>query len=218
MRYAVYFCPADGSALDALGREWLSAEYLPDIATDRLRALTVNVRRYGWHATLCAPFALAESASYDALRREVAAIAQRTSVIDLPLHLDKLASFLALRPAADEQIVQTLAERCVRQLNALRAPNTETAWQRRAPYLDGVELALFRQFGYPYVLDRYRFHMTVSAPADDTEERSIREWFAPSLATGLAARIDALALCCEKAPDQPFELIERIALGKGPTT
>lgn len=213
MRYAVYFCPAAGSALDTLGREWLSAERIPGIAPERLRVLTANARRYGWHATLCAPFALAEPAGYDDLHWEVADIAQRASGIELPLQLDSLASFLALRPCGDEQNVHALAEQCVRRLNVLRAPSTETAWQQRAPQLDETERELFRQFGYPYVLDRYRFHMTVSAPASPAEEQAIRKWFAPRLEDGMAAGIDALTLCRETAPGQPFERLERIPLG-----
>jgi hypothetical protein len=215
MRYAVYFCPAAGSALDALGREWLSVGSMPGIAPERLRALTANARRYGWHATLCAPFALADAASYDDVRREVVDIARYATRIELPMHLDGLAGFLALRPSGDEQDVHALAGQCVRRLNALRAPNTEAAWERRAPHLDEAELALFREFGYPYVLDRYRFHMTVSAPANPAETQAIRAWFVPRLANRVAACIDALAICCEKAPGQPFELLERIALGTG---
>lgn len=215
MRYAVYFCPAAGSALDVFGREWLSAENVSGMAPERLRALTANVHRYGWHATLCAPFALAEPAGYDDLRRIVADIAQQTSVIELPLHLARLKSFLALRPSGDEERVKVLSEHCVRRLNALRAPGTEAAWQRRAPHLDDMELALFRQFGYPYVLDRYRFHLTVSAPASEAEEQALRAWWVPKLNNPLFARIDALTLCCEKESGQAFEQIERIALGAG---
>lgn len=213
MRYAVYFCPAAGSALDVLGRAWLSVEALPGVSAERWRALTVHVRRYGWHATLCAPFALIESANYDDLRREVAGIARQASVIELPLRLDHLASFLALRPSSSEERVKLLSEHCVRHLNALRAPATDVAWQRRAPHLDDIELALFRQFGYPYVLDRYRFHLTVSAPAGDAEEHAVQTWFAARLAHPIVARIDALTLCCEKQPGQAFEQIERIPLG-----
>ncbi|MBD8882143.1 DUF1045 domain-containing protein [Rhodanobacter sp. 7MK24] len=215
MRYAVYFCPPAGSGLDALGREWLSARHIAGIAPERWRTLTANVRRYGWHATLCAPFALAEAAGYDELRREVADIARHASVIELAMQLDHLAGFLALRPHDDEQDVHTLADQCVRRLNPLRAPNSEATWQRRAPHLDAAELALFRQYGYPYVLDRYRFHMTVSAPASETETQAMRAWFAPRLADRPVARIDALTLCQEKAPDQPFEPLERIPLGTG---
>jgi hypothetical protein len=215
MRYAVYFCPAAGSELDAFGREWLSVEHIPGIAPERLRALTINVRRYGWHATLCAPFALVDLATYDDLRWEVADIARQASVIELPLQLDRLASFLALRPSSGEESVKALSEQCVRRLNVLRAPSSEAAWQRRAPHLDETELALFRQFGYPYVLDRYRFHMTVSAPAGDVEEWALREWLAPRLSNPLVARIDALTVCREKEPGEPFEQVERIALGAG---
>lgn len=215
MRYAVYFCPAAGSELDAFGREWLSTETVPGIAPERLRTLTANVRRYGWHATLCAPFALAEPASYDDLRRIVADIAQHASVIELPLHLDRLGAFLALRPSVDEDDVKALSEHCVLRLNALRAPGTEAAWQRRAPLLDETELALFREYGYPYVLDRYRFHMTLSAPASDIEEQALREWLSPKLANLTPARIDALTICCEKEPGQPFEQIERMPFGAG---
>lgn len=213
MRYAVYFCPAAGSALEALGRAWLSTAHLPGIAPERLRALTANARRYGWHATLCAPFALAEPAGYGDLRREVADIAQRARGIELPLQLGSLAGFPALRPCGGEQDVHGLAEQCVRRLNVLRAPNAETAWQRRAPHLDETERELFRQFGYPYVLGRYRFHLTVSAPASPGEAQAIRRWFAPRLAGGLAAQLDALTICREKTPGQPFEQLERIPLG-----
>jgi hypothetical protein len=217
MRYAVYFCPAAGSALDAFGREWLSTEHVPGIAAERLRALTINVRRYGWHATLCAPFALADVATYEDLRWEVADIARRADVIELPLRVDRLASFLALRPSSGEESIKALSEQCVRRLNVLRAPSTEAAWQRRAPHLDETELALFRHFGYPYVLDRYRFHLTLSAPASDAEEQALRAWLAPRLAEPLPARIDALTICREKEPGQPFEPVERLPLGTGTT-
>jgi len=218
MRYAVYFCPAEGSALDVLGREWLSVDHLPGVAPDRLRALTANVRRYGWHATLCAPFVLAEAASYDALHRTVADIAQHAGVIELPMQLDRLAGFLALRPRVNEADISALSERCVRRLNPLRAANTDAAWQRRAPHLDEVETALFGEFGYPYVLDRYRFHMTVSAPASEDEESALRDWFATRMKNGLIARIDALTLCRENAPGEPFQQIARMPLGAGRAT
>lgn len=215
MRYAVYFCPPAGSGLDALGREWLSAGHTSGIAPERWRALTANVRRYGWHATLCAPFALAEAAGYDALRREAVDIARHAGVIELPMQLDSLAGFLALRPCGDEQDVHCLADQCVHRLNPLRAPSSEAAWQRRAPHLDAAELALFHEYGYPYVLDRYRFHMTVSAPASDAETQAMRAWFAPRLANRPVARIDALVICREPAPGQPFEPLERIPFGAG---
>ncbi|GLQ86855.1 DUF1045 domain-containing protein [Dyella flagellata] len=215
MRYAVYFCPTAGSELGTFGHDWLTTDAIAGIAAERLRTLTSNVHRYGWHATLCAPFALAEQASYDELRSQVADIAQHTQTIELPLHLQRLAGFLALRPSADERDINRLAEQCTRRLKALRAPTTEAAWQRRAAKLDATELALFRQFGYPYVLDRYRFHLTLCAAASEEEESALRAWLSPRVASLPPARIDALTICREAEPGQPFEPFERFALGAG---
>lgn len=215
MRYAVYFCPAEDSGLHTFGRDWLNTHAIPGIAPERLHALLAPARRYGWHATLVAPFALAEGVSYEDLRQKLADIAHQVASFKLPLQLDKLDGFLALRPSSDEAAAQSLSERCVRQLNDLRAPLTEDAWQRRAPHLNDDELRLFREYGYPYVLHRYRFHMTLCARTIDEEEQALREWLSLKLTKPLHAHIDALTICCEKELDQPFEQIERIALGKG---
>ena len=215
MRYAVYFCPVAGSGLDTFGREWLTGVAVPDIPPARLHDLLADVRRYGWHATLAAPFALADGVSYDDLRRHAIAIAQQQTAFELPLQLDQLAGFPALRPAADETAINALAERCVRTLNTLRAPMSDAALQRRSAGLDNVEVALLNEFGYPYVLDRYRFHMTLSAPVTAAEAQALRAWLSPKVATLPPAWIDALSICCESAPGKNFELLERIPLGRG---
>lgn len=215
MRYAVYFCPAVDSALGMFGREWFATTSIPGITERRFQALMADVRRYGWHATLSAPFELAGHADDNALQARVADIAHSLAPFDLPLHIDSLSGFLALRPSADETLVNALAERCVRDFNALRAPVSTAAWQRRAGQLDDVERALFKEFGYPYVLDRFRFHMTLSAPATDDEEHALREYLMPNIAERSIAHIDALTICREKEPGANFEPIARIALGAG---
>jgi 2'-5' RNA ligase len=215
MRYAVYFCPAGGSGLGAFGREWLATTAVPGIEPASLRALLVEVRRYGWHATLSAPFALAEGQRYEDLRRKVADIAARMAPFELPLVLDRLAGFLALRPSGDEAAINALAGYCVRDLHALRAPLSDAAQQRRAAGLDEVELGLLHQFGYPYVLERYRFHMTLAARAAAAEERALYAWLSPKLATLPPAQIDALTLCRENEPGQDFDQLERIPLSGG---
>ncbi|MBE1162165.1 DUF1045 domain-containing protein [Dyella acidiphila] len=216
MRYAVYFCPAAGSELELFGQEWLTTASLPGIDAARLHALLADVRRYGWHATLSAPFELADEAGYDDLREHVLEIARASSAFELPLKLEPLSGFLALRPAADESAINALAERCVRHLNLLRAPLSDAAWQRRVNGLDETERRLFRQFGYPYVLERYRFHITLTAPATPQEEHVLCTWLSSKAATLPPAQIDALTLCRESAPGSNFEQLERIALGKGP--
>lgn len=212
MRYAIYFCPAPGSALHAFGNEWLETAQIPAIAPERMQALLADVRRYGWHATLCAPFELAPHVSYAELHRRVAEVAACTPAFALPLQLDTLTGFLALRPSGDTHAIDELAARCVRQLNALRAPVTQAAWERRAGALDDTERNLFRQYGYPYVLERYRFHMTLAAPATVAEERALRTYLSPHMDRAACARIDALTLCREPAPGAAFEHVTRLSL------
>ena len=213
MRYAVYFCPAEGSGLHAFGRDWLATHVISGITPERLHELLVNVRRYGWHATLTAPFALATHATYEDLHRTLISIAQHVEPFELPLALDTLGGFLALRPSGDQTTINALAECCVREVNPLRAPLTDEAWQRRAGELDDVELALFRDYGYPYVIQRYRFHMTLSARASTAEEQTLRAWLVHHGAGQSPAYIDALTICREPDPGHAYEPIARIPLG-----
>jgi hypothetical protein len=148
------------------------------------------------------------------LHQKLIPIAQHVEPFELPLALDTLGGFLALRPSGDQTAINNLAERCVRELNPLRAPLTDAAWQRRANGLDEVELALFRDYGYPYVIQRYRFHMTLSARTNNAEEQALREWLTEHGADHWSAHIDALTICREPAAGQPYEPIARIALGQ----
>jgi hypothetical protein len=214
MRYAVYFCPASNSTLGTFGHDWFATTHIPGIAEIRFQTLMSDVRRYGWHATLSAPFELAGHVDEDALHGKVADIAQSFTSFELPVRIDMLDGFLALRPSADETQINALAERCVRDLNPLRAPVSKEAWERRASRLDDVERALFETFGYPYVLDRFRFHMTLSARATDDEERALRMYLQSKHAGRTVACIDALTICREKEPGANFEPLARIALGQ----
>jgi hypothetical protein len=71
---------------------------------------------------------------------------------------------------------------------------------------------LLQKHGYPYVLDRYRFHLTLSAPASEPEEQAMRQWLESRVAALPPTRIDALSICREATPGAAFELLERIPL------
>ncbi|WP_266167983.1 DUF1045 domain-containing protein [Dyella subtropica] len=218
MRYAIYYCPAEDSELGRFGDSWLTgaAEAVPAISPRRMDELLSDVRRYGWHATMRAPFALSAGVVYADLRAAVFNIASTMNAFALPLQLDRLAGFLALRPHSDSAAVDALAAACLHALESLCAPLPDGALQRRAKGLDAAELTLLHRYGYPYVLDRYRFHMTLSAPATAAEERSMRDWLAPLVAKLGPAKMDALAICQEAAPGAPFTVVERISLRTEP--
>ena len=216
MRYAVYFCPAPASALAALGRDWLSTSLAPDgipgIPLARWNALLADVRRYGWHATLRSPFTLGPDSELDDLRRALNAVAQRHAPLNIALRPSRLGGFLALRPIAECAPLDAMAAACTEAIEPLRAPLAEPEFQRRASGLDAIETHYLQRYGYPYVFDRYRFHMTLSAPATIDEERALQRWLSRRAAMLPPARVDALTICVERSPGAAFEPLERIAL------
>jgi hypothetical protein len=131
---------------------------------------------------------------------------------DLPLRLDSLAGFLALRPASASGRIDALATTCLHALQPLCAPLDEVQRRQRAHGLDPVERDLLRRYGYPYVLDRYRFHMTLAAPASPSEERALLSALRARGLETATARIDALTICRESYPGGDFEEIEHIPL------
>jgi hypothetical protein len=80
-RYAIYFVPPPGSPLACFGAVWLGYDVangaeppqprLPEIAPERLRNITAEPRRYGFHATLKPPFSLAAGATAEELGEAV---------------------------------------------------------------------------------------------------------------------------------------------------
>ena len=216
MRYAIYYCPAADTALGRLGHDWLAASSpsirLPGIRSERRDALLTDVRRYGWHATVRAPFTPIVSAGHDEVHTAVAMLAQNFASFELTLRLDRLAGFLCLRPMADGGPERLLAAACLDALHPFCASLTDEALQHRRAGLAADELALLQKHGYPYVLDRYRFHLTLSAPATEIEERAMRQWLQPRVDGLRSTRIESLAICREATPGAAFELLERIAL------
>lgn len=175
-------------------------------------AITVDARRYGFHGTLKAPFRPAPGVDLDDVVRAVAHIADARSAVTIPdLTLARLDGFFALTPAptADASAVSRLAGDVVRELDHLRAALTPAELERRRPErLTDRQRTLLTHWGYPYVLDEFRFHLTLTdrIPVDDRDEveHVLRGWFADALGTDLA--VDALAVFVEPAPGAPFTL------------
>ena len=177
-RYAVYFAPNPGSLGWLAGSHWLgrcAALLQPlqqlaidGVAADTLHRLTAAPRRYGWHATLKAPFALAPGTDWIALHQAVEDVARGLQPFVLPpLQVQRIDDFLALVPPASHPAnaqIQETAATCVTALQPLAAPLSETDLaRRRAGGLTARQDALLQQWGYPFVLDEFRFHMSLTA-------------------------------------------------------
>jgi putative phosphonate metabolism protein len=229
-RYALYWAPSRDAPLAALGSAWLGRDtedravsarpVLDGFDPARLAAITAEPRRYGLHATLKPPFALADDKDIAALRADLAAFAAATAPVLLPrLQLRRLDRFLALIPSAPCPTLDDLAARCVTDFDCFRRlpPPAELA-RRRAAGLDPAEEAHLLRWGYPYVLDRFRFHVSLTGPLDPAEAdrvtRPLAALFEPAISQPIP--LADIALFTEPKAGAPFELIERFPLSGPP--
>ncbi len=223
-RYAVYAVPERASALWQAGRQWLgrcaeTGEAFPlngpDTATsDWWVAAVKEPRRYGWHATLKAPFRLRPGVALDDLKASLHALSQQWGALPpLPLRVTRLGHFLALC-APDPRAGQAMAQACVVELDALAAPLApqELARRQDKAQLSPREDQLLRRWGYPYVMERYRLHYSLTGSLDHLPDptrqalwQAARERF-----DGLPPQsLGSIALFAEPAPGADFQLLER---------
>jgi len=224
-RFAIYAAPGMGSA-DAAGallreraEQWLGRSAAGDPVTPcvpagwtraAVDAMTVSARRYGFHATLKAPFRLAEGRTPEELDAALARFAAGRPGAAVPrLRLARLGGFFALVPGAEAAELHALADEVVTGFDGFRAKATEAELARRHPAsLTARQRELLKAWGYPYVLDGFRFHLTLTDRIPDGRrsavERTLSGWFAASL--GATVSVDALALFTEAEPGAPFML------------
>ena len=225
-RYALYFAPAAGSAWWRAGCNWLGRDAetgrtttAPPIAgvTEQVqRHITQNARHYGFHATLKAPFQLAEGFDEDHLLTMAAAFVQHQSILPLDdTTLRPLGDFLALQPIQTTPDIRALAMRCVRYFDLLRAaPTAAELARRRAAGLSVRQNDLLQRWGYPFTEEEFRLHMTLTDRLDGVDGEvvlALREAAAAcfSIAMKTRLKLDALAVFRQIGAGASFDLIAR---------
>ena len=170
-RYAIYYTPEPGTPLAEFGATWLGWDSAAGVARGQPNAngldvaqITATPRKYGFHGTIKPPFRLAEGMTAQGLADAVAGLCADAASVTLEgLKLARLGRFLALVPSGDASALGTLAGRAVQELDAFRAPPNEAELaKRRASRLSDAQEAHLLRWGYPYVLDQFRFHLTLS--------------------------------------------------------
>ncbi|NHF71564.1 DUF1045 domain-containing protein [Paracoccus xiamenensis] len=219
-RYALYYTPPQGEFAD-FGTSWLGWDAArgmpvaqPVLPGLDLAALTAEPRKYGFHATLKAPFRLVEGARADELADAVAALAAQLQPLTLDgLELTRIGAFLALTPTGDTGALNALAARVVEELDPFRAPMNEAERARRNPdRLTPRQRTLLDLWGYPYVFEEFRFHMTLTGALDADTLDAVTAQLAPRLAVvPRPFTLDALSLMGEDASGR-VHLIRRMAL------
>jgi putative phosphonate metabolism protein len=228
-RAAIYFAPRRDSALARFGDGWLGRDVESGARIDpprpaaitpaRLAMLTEAPRHYGFHATLKPPFVLAAGSDMAQLQAAAAEFAADRAGFVLPrLRLEAIGKFLALTPVEPVAELAALAADCVRAFDAFRAPPEPAELARRlSAGLTPRQAELLARWGYPYVLDEFRFHLTLTGPIDDAAERdAVRTALAPLVAPLCAEPVPVDAICLFHQPDRdaPFRLIARHGFGR----
>ena len=218
-RFAVYYAPAQGSTLARAGARWLGWDAdearacpHPELGLD-LAQITQTPRKYGMHGTLKPPMRLScpQATFFDA----VETLAQELAPLDMGRFvLRPLDGFLALVTEGQSQALGDVAARVVSALDPFRAPLSQAELDRRrvaglTPHQD----ALLQRWGYPYVMDEFRFHVTLTGRLEpkimmDTL-RAAHAWFDPALEA--SQTLDALCIFGE-GKDGRFQQVRRVPL------
>lgn len=226
-RYAIYFAPAQGSPWWEFGAHWLGRDewrnaplahpLQAQIKASELSDITALPHRYGFHATLKAPFHLSGGHRVEDLMARMQTLAATLQPVALgPMHAVTLGDFVALVPVFPPEELAALAAACVNGLDDLRAPLSEVDLaRRRAPHLDAREQELLQRYGYPYVLERFRLHFTLSGPVQLPTAQRVMQAVAEPVAWLNATApllLDRLCLFVEPAAGQSFTRVADIGL------
>lgn len=221
MRYAIYFSPAPGSLLHSLGSSWLGRDVftgsdLPRLNRTIREEVIADAACYGFHATLKPPFHLKPGTTVPGLVAAVEHLAASFDPVPLgQLQLSRIEGFLALTPRRSNPALVSLAATCVRELDGFRAAATEEELlRRRSAKLTATQEAYLVRWGYPYVMDEFRPHMTLTRRLTNEETAEIEKvaWqhFEPAMADPLF--IDAVTIFHQPSPDAPFLAFARLPL------
>ena len=227
VRHAIYFTPERTSPWWRLGAHWLGRDehdhaplaqpVVSALAPRSLAAITTHPRRYGFHATLKAPFRLGAPHVEQDLVARLGQLAGTLRPVPLgAMQLARLGDFVALVPQHPVPAIEGIEEACVTRLDDLRAPLTPAELARRMPeHLDAREAELLARYGYPHVLDRFRFHMTLTDPVDAATAACVMRELSAEVARLNQTEplvLDRLCLFVERQPGADFQRLLDVPL------
>jgi putative phosphonate metabolism protein len=227
-RYAIYYTPEPGSALDRFGAGLLGYDAaagedlaFPDGILQQApdwRELTRDPRKYGFHATLKAPHALASGKTEAELLAACEAFAGTPRPIPVikPV-VGSISGFIAVVPAEPSTELERLATDCVSEFDAFRAPLTDEDRARRNPsMLTPRQRDYLGRWGYPYVMEDFRFHMTLTGRLTTERHGAVLAMLKDRFsALGLKTlAIDRIALFRQDDAESRFRIARAYVLGK----
>lgn len=228
-RYAIYFAPPRHSAWWRFGSAWLMRDAIADtrvappavcgFEAGEIEHIVRAPRVYGFHATLKAPFRLAAGYCARDVYLQAANLAATLKAAALPpLQLMQIGGFVALGFTANVPECGAIAAQCVAGFDNLRARADAAELARRhAAGLTPRQAQLLAAWGYPYVFDTFRFHLTLTGRLPPAQCARVTDALSP-LVDALQAQplvFDALNVFEQPAHGAPFVLTRRYAFGGG---
>lgn len=183
-RHAIYWAPPAGSDLARFGASWLgwdaeTGQAVPAVSGPQHAdsSITAEPRRYGFHATLKPPFRLAAGMEEDALDRAIAGLAGSITPFTAPaLHPARMGRRIALVLSRPYAALDLLAARLVTELDPFRSASGAAELEaRRAIGLSARQELMLTRWGYPFVLEEFHFHLTLTGRLDPETQNATME-------------------------------------------
>ena len=226
-RYAIYYAPEQDSDLWQKASAWLGRDAysgepksrpdFPALEGLDLDTLTSDPRGYGFHATLKAPFELSETASEADLLTFATEFARTRPRFSATITPDRIGLFHALRLREPSKDMSALHEACVKAFDPFRGPLTDhdIARRRRAKLTEDQDQKLLT-WGYPYIFDEFRFHMTLTgAIRDENLSDRIGAVLSDHFHKDAGPHLfDGIAIFRQPDRESPFDIIGRMTFGQ----
>jgi hypothetical protein len=187
IRLAAYYTPDSESPLAAVAAEWLgrsifSSDQIPHtppglLSLQRYHEIIAEPFYYGFHGTIKPPFYLKDGTTIEQIINTMHRLSRRLQKFTLaPLAVTSLADFFCLQPTVPCAKLSYLAEETVKALDEFRRPPDAIELKKRySATLTSRQKQLLQTWGYPYLMEEFRFHLTLTGKIGDARERKIVE-------------------------------------------
>ena len=172
-RFAIYFVPPESNDLTRFTASWFGWDVYKGIKVDYpvlhnlnydIKEITNTPSKYGFHGTLKAPFSLVPDKTIDDLKLSLSMLSRSIKKFEIPsICLRIIDEFIAIVPTSQNESIHSLAKKCLEDLDSFReAESDEILNKRRSGRLSTSEEHNLLKWGYPYVLDDFQFHLTMT--------------------------------------------------------
>jgi len=224
-RFAIYYLPSESNLLSNFASSWFG--WNPHLGMEvsypvwknlnfNIAELTSEPGKYGLHGTLKPPFPLAKQENFEELRVAILKLSRSIKKFKIPsITLRVIDGFIAIVPTIRNERIDYLAEKCVKELDDFRGPESlENIKKRRSVGLSERQENHLRRWGYPYVLDDFNFHLTMTEKLRPEVSERVFLVLASKLESVLMAPllVDKIFLCGESVENGKFKVIEKFSL------